>query len=112
MKRYGRAAGVLAGGHTIMDEGIKYGLSVCGRVHPDRILTNHDCEAGDTPLLTKLSGRRPHLHGGPMETVSGPDLELALESMRTLNRSFRDHPEIPYPCLHRCDRLWIPGASL
>lgn len=78
--------GVLAGGHTIMDEGIKYGLSVCGRVHPDRILTNHDCEAGDALLLTKPLGVGLTCTAARMEAVSGPDLELALESMRTLNR--------------------------
>ena len=35
-----QAGAVLMGGHSIEDTEIKYGLSVTGFVHPDRILTN------------------------------------------------------------------------
>ena len=35
------AGGVLAGGHSIMDTDIKYGLSVTGTIHPDKIYQNH-----------------------------------------------------------------------
>jgi selenide,water dikinase len=52
-----REAGmVLAGGHSIDDPEIKYGLSVTGEVHPDRFWTNRGALAGDILLLTKPLG--------------------------------------------------------
>ena len=50
------AGGSLAGGHSIVDESVKYGLSVTGIVHPDRILANNGCQAGDVLILTKKLG--------------------------------------------------------
>ena len=35
------AGGTLAGGHSIADDSVKYGLSVTGIVHPDRIYPNN-----------------------------------------------------------------------
>ncbi len=50
-------AGVaLVGGHTIEDQEIKYGLSVTGIVHPDKILSNAKALAGDKLVLTKPLG--------------------------------------------------------
>ena len=37
------AGGILAGGHSIADADVKYGLSVMGVVHPDRIWTSAGC---------------------------------------------------------------------
>src|SRR5699024_8691000 len=50
------AGGSLAGGHSIHDQDVKYGLSVMGTVHPDRIFTNNGCREGDALLLTKPLG--------------------------------------------------------
>jgi len=50
------AGAVLAGGHSVDDEEPKYGLSVNGTVHPDRILTNTGCQPGDALILTKPLG--------------------------------------------------------
>ena len=50
-------AGVaIVGGHTIMDEELKYGLSVTGIVHPDKIVTNSNAQPGDNLVLTKPLG--------------------------------------------------------
>ncbi len=46
----------IAGGHSIDDEEMKFGLSVTGLVHPDRILRNDRGEAGDWLVLTKPIG--------------------------------------------------------
>ncbi len=46
----------IVGGHTVIDEELKYGLSVTGRVHPDRILSNANARAGDRLVLTKPIG--------------------------------------------------------
>lgn len=40
-KKVQEAGGVLVGGHSISDKEIKYGLSVTGIVHPDKIYANH-----------------------------------------------------------------------
>ncbi len=50
------ASAVLVGGHTIIDEELKYGLSVTGIVRPDRIVTNAGAQPGDHLLLTKSLG--------------------------------------------------------
>jgi selenide,water dikinase len=47
---------VLIGGHSIEDEELKYGLSVTGFVHPDRVLTKKSLRTGDQVVLTKSLG--------------------------------------------------------
>jgi selenide,water dikinase len=47
---------VLIGGHSIEDKELKYGLSVTGFVHPDRVLTKNNLRAGDRFVLTKPLG--------------------------------------------------------
>jgi selenide, water dikinase len=52
-----REAGVaLVGGHSVDDKELKYGLSVTGIVHPDRLVTNAGAKAGDKLILTKPLG--------------------------------------------------------
>jgi selenide,water dikinase len=52
-----REAGVvLVGGHTVEDQELKYGLSVTGFIHPDRVLTKKNLKAGDLLILTKRLG--------------------------------------------------------
>lgn len=46
----------MVGGHTIDDEEPKYGLSVSGVVHPERIITNAGSQPGDVLILTKPLG--------------------------------------------------------
>ena len=52
-----REAGVvLLGGHSVEDSELKYGLSVTGFVHPDRIITKQGLRLGDELILTKPLG--------------------------------------------------------
>jgi selenide,water dikinase len=51
-----QAGAVLIGGHTIIDDEVKYGLSVTGRVHPKQILSNASARAGEQLVLTKPIG--------------------------------------------------------
>ncbi len=46
----------LVGGHTIDDLEPKYGLSVTGVIHPDKIIRNSTCREGDVLILTKPVG--------------------------------------------------------
>ncbi len=50
------AGALLVGGHTVVDDEVKYGLAVTGRAHPDRLLTNAGARAGDRLILTKPIG--------------------------------------------------------
>ena len=50
------AGAVLSGGHSVQDDEPKYGLSVTGFVHPDRIYRNYGCRPGDVLILTKQIG--------------------------------------------------------
>ncbi|WP_333651209.1 selenide, water dikinase SelD [Lacrimispora sp.] len=50
------AGAVLAGGHSIQDDEPKYGLSVTGFVHPDKVFKNSGAKAGDVLILTKPLG--------------------------------------------------------
>jgi len=47
---------VLLGGHSVEDDEIKYGLSVTGFIHPEKILANQGLHVGDTLILTKPLG--------------------------------------------------------
>jgi selenide, water dikinase len=50
------AGALVVGGHSIIDEELKFGLSVTGRVHPSRILSNANAVVGDRLVLTKPLG--------------------------------------------------------
>jgi len=50
-------AGVsLVGGHSVEDKELKYGLSVTGLIHPDKILSKKGFAVGDRIILTKPLG--------------------------------------------------------
>ena len=50
------AKAVMAGGHSVDDPEIKYGLCVSGEVAPDLFATNHGLVPGDLLMLTKPIG--------------------------------------------------------
>lgn len=50
------AGAVVIGGHTVEDDEPKYGLSVMGLVHPDKVLKNYGCKPGEVIILTKPIG--------------------------------------------------------
>lgn len=47
---------VLLGGHSIEDNELKYGLSVTGFIHPDKIIRKNNLMLGDKLILTKPLG--------------------------------------------------------
>ncbi|MBM3175848.1 MAG: selenide, water dikinase SelD [Chloroflexi bacterium] len=47
---------VLVGGHSVDDPELKYGLSVTGTIHPDKILATSGAKPGDKLILTKPLG--------------------------------------------------------
>lgn len=56
LEKIKEAGALLVGGHSIEDSELKYGLSVTGIVHPDRVLLNSGARAGDVLVLTKPLG--------------------------------------------------------
>ena len=80
------AGGSLAGGHSIADSEVKYGLSVTGVVHPDRIRQNNTGRAGDALVLTKPLGVGLVCTAARMGAAADEALALAVKSMTTLNK--------------------------
>ena len=80
------AGALLVGGHSVEDQELKYGLSVTGIVHPDRVLANAGARVGDSLILTKPLGTGVIATASKGRLVS-PEIEAQVaEVMRTLNR--------------------------
>ena len=80
------AGGVLCGGHSINDKEPKYGLSVTGLVHPDKIMFNNRCRIGDRIILTKPLGVGLVSTSYKVGEASEEGYQKAVDSMRTLNK--------------------------
>ena len=80
------AGAVIAGGHSIIDEEIKYGLSVTGRADPRHLLTNAAAKPGDRLVLTKPLGTGLLATAAKTGTVSEQAYRAMIASMSTLNR--------------------------
>lgn len=80
------AGGVLAGGHSIADSDVKYGLSVTGIVHPDHIYQNNTGKPGDALILTKKLGVGIVCTANRVGEASASAMEQAVNSMTTLNK--------------------------
>ncbi len=80
------AGGILAGGHSIADSDVKYGLSVMGVIHPDRVLTNNNGHPGDKLILTKKLGVGIICTANRVGEASAEAMEEAIASMTTLNK--------------------------
>jgi selenide,water dikinase len=81
------AGATVIGGHSIIDEELKYGLSVTGSVHPDRILTNSGALPGDTLVLTKPLGTGFVTTALKRGTITASDAAPTIEAMSDLNRN-------------------------
>lgn len=75
----------IVGGHTVVDEEMKYGLAVTGTVHPARMLTNATAIAGDVLVLTKPLGTGILTTAEKRGKLSAGALEAAIAAMRSLN---------------------------
>jgi selenide,water dikinase len=85
------AAGcAILGGHTVRDTEIKFGLSVTGTIHPDRILTNATAKPGDVLVLTKPLGTGFVTTAAKKQKCPPDLLKAACDSMIELNKSACD----------------------
>jgi len=92
---------LLVGGHSVEDKEPKYGLSVTGVVHPERVVMNRGARPGDVLILTKPIGT------GVVSTAAkageAPPRILAeiVASMASLNRAAADIM-VKTPGVHAC----------
>lgn len=80
------AGALLVGGHSIKDDEIKYGLSVTGTVHPDKLKTNQGAVAGDRLILTKPLGTGILATAVKRKLATSAETELLTQTMAQLNR--------------------------
>jgi selenide,water dikinase len=76
----------ILGGHSVNDDEIKFGYSVTGTVHPDRVLANAGARAGDALVFTKRVGTGVIGTALKRGIASDAHVAAAIESMLTLNR--------------------------
>ncbi len=80
-------AGVsIIGGHTIKDKEPKFGYTVMGLIHPDRVLDNSKAKPGDALILTKKIGTGIVSTGVKAGMCSAAVIEEFTLSMAALNR--------------------------
>lgn len=82
-----REAGIpIVGGHSIDDAEPKYGLSVVGEVHPQKIVRNGGAQYGDALILTKPIGTGIIATALKNDKASPASVTAAINSMVTLNK--------------------------
>jgi selenide,water dikinase len=79
------AGAVVIGGHSIIDEEVKFGMAVTGVIHPDKILRNVGVQEGDVLVLTKPLGTGIISTALKRGKASKESIDEAVRSMTTLN---------------------------
>ena len=80
------AGATVAGGHSINDDGVKYGLSVTGVVNPKKLLKNYGAKIGDKLILTKPLGVGITTTAAKSKIIKSGDYDFMIKSMTTLNK--------------------------
>ena len=86
-EKVAEAGGILAGGHSIADTGVKYGLSVTGLVDPHHLYANDAGRPGDKLILTKALGVGLICTANRVGEAAPEHLAGAIQSMTTLNKT-------------------------
>ena len=83
-----KEAGVtIVGGHTFNSDEIKYGLSVVGYIHPQKIITNAGAKPDDVIILTKPIGVGTIIQSLLLGRSEGIDFKPVIQAMTTLNKT-------------------------
>ncbi len=90
------AGAVLAGGHSIKDDELKYGLSVTGVVHPDKMISNKGSQPGDALILTKALGTGIVATALKQQIALDDHVDAMVASMIQLNKYAAD-VAVKYP---------------
>jgi selenide,water dikinase len=81
------AGAVTVGGHSVIDDEVKFGLAVTGRVDPRAMLTNAGARPGDRLILTKPIGTGLLATAVKRGDLGAAEQRSLIESMTTLNRA-------------------------
>jgi selenide,water dikinase len=79
------AGAFVVGGHTIIDEELKFGVAVTGRAHPDHLLANDAARPGDRLVLTKALGTGLLATAEKQGLIDAAEADALHASMRALN---------------------------
>ncbi len=79
------AKAAFVGGHTIDDDTMKFGLSVTGTVHPQKIWSNSKAAIGDDLILTKAIGTGTLTAALKRGEVTEDEIQDGILSMTKLN---------------------------
>ena len=85
-EKVAEAGAVVAGGHTIEDNEPKYGLSVSGIVHSQKIWRNDTAQDGDVLILTKPIGTGIYALASRGDLLNEAEEAEMLQWMTLLNR--------------------------
>jgi selenide,water dikinase len=85
-ERAAAAEALIIGGHSVRDAEIKYGLTVTGTVHPDRVIRNDGAKPGDVLILTKPIGTGVLTTAAKKGKIKESDLAQAIAVMTHLNK--------------------------
>lgn len=80
------AGAPLIGGHTVVDQEIKFGLAVTGTIHPDKIVANAGAKPGDKLVLTKPLGSGYLCTAIKRGVLPADETLRVMEVMATLNK--------------------------
>jgi selenide,water dikinase len=75
------AGAVIVGGHTVIDDELKYGLAVTGRIDPRVMLTNDAAQPGERLMLTKPIGNGIVATALKQRRLKGPVAATAEQEM-------------------------------
>ncbi|CAH2716003.1 Selenide, water dikinase [Neobacillus rhizosphaerae] len=81
------AGAITVGGHSIDDQEPKFGLSVTGIVHPDKVWKNVGAQPGDVLVLTKPIGVGILTTGIKRSVVTPEQEQIVTETMAMLNKT-------------------------
>ena len=90
LTKINESGAVLAGGHSIKDDELKYGLSVTGVVHPDKMISNGGAQPGDALVLTKALGTGIVATALKRKLITSEELDTMVKSMVRLNKYAAD----------------------
>lgn len=94
---------VVVGGHSIIDEEIKYGMAITGVIHPDRVIRNVGVQEGDALILTKPLGTGIITTALKRKKAPKESIQAAVASMIALNKTasvvMRNYP------VHACSDI-------
>ena len=97
------AGAVVVGGHSIIDEEIKYGMAITGVIHPDKVIRNVGIQEGDALILTKPLGTGIISTALKKGKASKESVQASVASMITLNNTaskiMRNYP------VHACSDI-------